>query len=364
MIGERSSALAAELLLALGFDAKAPLSISGTPVLKGTGLVIQAPDPDGDGRLVLMKGEDADGLHQTLTTPVDLLGRGWSIVRSREVQGRGPWPPVVAPRFAFERPLALRCDRELERLQREFGALGRDEIALLLARAFEGQRPYFAAALAPGVDLFAFHRRLLAGDAASLARFRDADLAALVVAIEARAKERFGERAGQAPAVAFLVGDPTSTNARTFGAAPVTGRLGILINVAAHTDLQGPSLSVAYELVPTRQLLDGESLAAAAVREGVAAFLAGQLVPEEDPARLLMWPTDKLAAASARVPEILAAFRVVADEPASACGDWLLLDRPLGAVPGAPDRCAYWVGYLAAVRWADGRKPHTYAQLD
>ena len=368
VIAVRTDPAAAALLEELGLDPEAPLEVSGAPIPSGTGWVVMAPDPDGGGRAVLLTAEDAAGLYQTLTTSVDLLGTGWLTVANRQVQQRGPWPPAVAPAFQLARPLVTRLDRELFRLRRELVDFGSDETALMAARAFEGWRAYFEAALGPGVDLFAFYRRALAADAAQLDRamrdFAAVDLEKLVLELEECAHELLGPRRGPAPHFVFLAGQAGGTNARSFGPDAVTGRPRVLIDVAAHTDPAALEVSLAHELVHTRQTRKSDgSLGSQAVMEGVATFLTGQLSPGHDTASLLMWSPGKLAAATERKAEILAAFARVRAEPSANSGDWLHLGRPLAAVPGAPDRCAYWVGYLAAQRWADGRKPHTYEQL-
>jgi len=92
----------------------------------------------------------------------------------------------------------------------------------------------------------------------------------------------------------------------------------------------------------------------------VAVFVSGELTGEASDAALLMWPTEKLAAAEKRRGKLVAALLDVLDKPRESAGDWLILDRPLAAVKGAPDRAAYWLGLLAAKAW---RKANPNAPL-
>jgi len=92
VVAERSSPLAAALLAELGLDASGALAIAGGDVGPATGLVITAPDPDGEGRVALFTGEDADGVYQTFTTQVNIAADGWLCVRGRQVVRRGAWP--------------------------------------------------------------------------------------------------------------------------------------------------------------------------------------------------------------------------------------------------------------------------------
>ena len=61
---------------------------------------------------------------------------------------------------------------------------------------------------------------------------------------------------------------------------------------------------------------------------------------------LLFWSVDELAAAEQHQKEILEEFVKVRSNVKS-LDEWMYLNIPLGSVPGAPSRCAYFVGMLA-----------------
>jgi hypothetical protein len=252
-------------------------------------------------------------------------------------------------------PILLRLDLDFFALTADLTAHSPDEVALVLSRRFEGERAYFQAALGNPVDLFAFHRDLLHTKQSELAEAEALSKKlrhhAMVSEFEYRLSDLIGLREGHSPAIAFLVGDPKGTNARTFGPDPVTGRNRILLNVAAHTDLTALRISLSHELVHTRQTHFGPGLLDKAATEGIAAFLSGQMVPNQTDAQLLMWSADKLKAATDRQDAILKAFHATTQDRGADPTEWLTLHRPLQAVPGAPDRCAYWLGFLAARKW-------------
>jgi hypothetical protein len=78
----------------------------------------------------------------------------------------------------------------------------------------------------------------------------------------------------------------------------------------------------------------------------------------------LMWTPEKLAAAHEHRGAILAEFRRLADSrDVRKIGAFIYGDRPLRAVSGAPDRCAYYVGWLAVARWHDQHPERPLADL-
>jgi hypothetical protein len=272
---------------------------------------------------------------------------------------------VSAPfTFATEAPIVLRLDqRFFEALERHRDLSG-DEPVLHAARALVGYGAFFEAALGPNVDLFPFYRRLLDVDGEAVEKadksFREADLTHVVEELYGAAKEVLGPPPGPAPEVVFLIGEPRGTNARTYGFDVATGRPRVMLNVAAHRDLDALRVSIAHELVHTFQRGEDSSLGSAAKREGVAVFVSGELTGTQSEAALLMWPAEKLAAAEAHQDAILTAFRSARSAPRDRAGDWLTLGHPLATVPGAPDRSAYYLGFLAAKAW---RTAHPRAPL-
>lgn len=355
VIANYKSALGAGVLTKLGLSADGGLSISGQDIPADAGLIVLSADPDGDGQLALFTGSNNQAVYQTLTVPTNMQGSGWFVVQNRKVVAKGAWPPVSPASFSLDQALVLRLDLNFFRLRRRFGALSIDDQALVLARRLAGEGAYLEAALGPGVDLFQFYRRLLSESrresiVAHWTAIRlDADQ--LVAQTEAQVDSLLGARTGPSPAIAFLVGDPDGTNAKTFGEDPITGRLRVLINVLAHRDETAIRISLAHELVHTRQTRFGPSLLDKAATEGIAALLSGRLVPNQSDAQLLMWPTSKLEAATKHQDAIYRAFLAASRDDQSDLNDWLIKDRPLRAVPGAPDRAAYWLGFLAARKW-------------
>lgn len=359
---DRHPALAA-LLPSVGVSVEPDgLLVAGQLVPRGTGLVLVADDPDGQGLLVIFTGFDESSAFQGFTTRIDVTRRGATLVRDGQVVG-------AAESLHFENA-ALEVV-PLEILWWTAGAWHPErpvaDRALAVARALEGYRFVYEAATIPEVDLLAFAAELLSSyqptvdRALSLGFHHDAILAGLDR--EARLDELLGARAGPAPVVFTLVGHPSGTNARSFGVDPVSGRPAVLLNLCAFADERELDAALVHELVHTRQPAAGPRLVDQAVHEGVAARLVQQLEGADD-ALALMWSDDALETARFRHDELVAAFRAIASTTdAAEQAPWMVLHQAPADPPGLPDRCAYYVGWAAAGAWLAADPSRTVAGL-
>lgn len=328
----------------------------------GTGLVIVTADPDGQGALVLFTGVDEASAFQGFTTSIDLSRPGVTYVR----EGRQV-PPSTLMRFPAGRLEVV----PLDILWWTAGAWDEqrsiNDRALAVSRALEGYRFVYEAATIPGIDLLAFAADLLASFPADV----DAGIALgghhdLIV--EARVREALlgellGPRRGPAPVVYSLIGHPGGTNAKTFGADPITGRPALLLNLCAFADPAALDLALVHELVHTRQSGPAQRLVERAVHEGVAALISARIEGAGD-AAALMWSEESLALARARHVEIVAAVKALADSTDAALhAPWMTLGLRPQEPAGLPDRAAYYAGFLAARAWLGADAARTPAAL-
>ncbi|RKY19609.1 MAG: hypothetical protein DRQ55_10260, partial [Planctomycetota bacterium] len=277
------------------------------PLPQGVGLVLVRDDPDGAGLLVVFTGVDDSSAFQGFTTNVDLRRPGALYVRD----GRQLSPRSLA---SFDtRSIEL---VPLDVLWWTAGAFHPErslmDRALAVSRALAGYRFVYQAATIPEIDLLGLAAELLAEqgeavDAAINLGFHH-DVIKSALAREATLAELLGPRQGPHPVVYTLVAHPHGTNARSFGADPVTGRPALLLNLSA---LAGPAqvdAALMHELVHTRQAPAGRRLVDRVIHEGVAVLFVSRLEPADD-APALMWSEQTLEAARTQHDAIVSAVR-------------------------------------------------------
>lgn len=356
--------LAARLAQALGITVAADrLVYAGWSCEPGDGLVILTQDPDGEGRLMLMTGVDAEGVFACFRAPISLTEMGWLLIRERIEQDgvRTGLYQVVANgtiplRFDTSVPAIVRLDREAEYLIDEARHVRGDERFLRVARGFRGYEDVFASAGAG--DPIAYARWLLGEGnraiAAADAFFGDRDLDGEILDAYRRCAELKATVSGPRPAYHVLYGYPDGTNARTFEVDPVTGRPRVLFNLCALSTGRRFDAVVIHETVHTLQGAAGLTLLERAVHEGVATYLTQVVDPTLSDAEALLWSPEDLRAARDRRDAIVAAVRELADETDLAVQEPFMVPGSTPArIPGAPSRTAIFAGWLAVRAWRE-----------
>lgn len=318
------------------------------------GLVLVSDDPDGEGTLTLVTSGGPIGLQACFSVPLDLTRPGYAVLRSGRTVERGP--------------LLLELERDEPRVV-DLDALARDllarqadvpapEAALALARTLEGWHFAYDALAGPHLDLFAYATQVLCPPRpevlAARARLEGRDLRAEIVEAHHALRALLGEAARSRPApLVHLVCDlPERTNALTRGFDLASGRARVVLNLAALTEEGALHAAAIHESVHALQDLQGEVLQDEAATEGVAVCLTTLAAPQLPLHVALMWSEEQLAAAEERREALVAAFlRDMRSLQPRVNAAWMRLDSPMAPVEGAPTRCAYYVGYLAASAW-------------
>ncbi len=322
------------------------------PLKPQQGLVVIAPDPDGDGNLVLFLGNDAQGLRAGFTVPINLQQPSWLLATEQKVVAQGLW--LSSPPRKTDVPLLLRLDQELFALHQQYASFGRQEEANQIARRFAGFQDFFDAAIQPGVDLRNFHIELLAAPKQmeiSKQLVATLDLDAIALDLWSKCKNLLGPPPGLAPEMVFFLGPPNGTNARSFGLDPSNGRPRILINLNAHSSATQLRVSMAHEMVHTWQPNLNRSFPDRVIHEGMAVACSGFFVPEAKEFELMMWPEEKLQQAKHLRAPLLQAFCQAIHAASPNPKAWLLLGHAPADIPQAPDRVGYWFGKQAVELW-------------
>lgn len=332
---------------------------------KDSGIALVTEDPDGAGTLVLMAGANSQAAFNCISVPVDITKFGFVVMTFQKPLLRG------SDTSNSERPLTIdsddmpvvRLDRLLWRARAEFPS-SKDEAALHLSRMRAGYDTIYRRALGRDLAPLRFARRQLAQTGmldAVQARFAKVDLKKRLGSIERKVCKRLGGRRGPRPIVHIIVTQPNATNAQVIGADSATGRARVTLNLAAFRALPALELAAAHEFVHTLQTSRSSTLLDRAIREGVATYVSQLVYPKATDHEALMWSKAKLASAEQHKEKILAAFRAMKDETdEKKFGSFVYLNVPLRDVPGAPDRTAYFVAWLAVRAW---RKKNASAPL-
>lgn len=332
------------------------------------GLALVTDDPDGGGTLAVFTGATPKGAYNCLSVPVDLSRHGYVAMTFRKVIRRGgvrSLRPLVVDADALR---VVRLDLDLWRIRDSMSTSSLDEVALRVSRALAGYRFVFQPAVGPDIDLLDFTRRQFKEHASALEStrklFADVDLRALLEKADRKVVKAFGGRRGPRPVVYTIVTRPGITNAQVIGKDPDTGRMRMVLNLAAHQSLEMLQLSAVHEFVHTLQKSHGGTLLERALHEGVAVYASQELEPGTGDHETLMWTADKLAAANQRRTAILRAFRQLKDSrDIRRIGCFVYAGSPLRYVPGAPDRCGYYVGWLAVKAWRQKHPDRPLADL-
>lgn len=316
------------------------------------GIALITDDPDGGGMLVLFAGKTEAAAYNCLSVPVDLGRSGVVVMTFRNELYRGKVGGAATKLLAVvpDAMRIVRLDRELFGIRRRY-ADSVDEAALRVSRAFAGYQTIFERCLSQGVDLFAFTRRQLVRDAklldATERRFAKVDIEGLLEDVDRQVTKALGKHPGPRPIVHVVV-TGKGTNAQVIGKDPKTGRVRMTLNLAMFESVAELRLAATHEFVHTLQRGGGDTLVDQAIREGVASYLSQRLVKGTKDHEALMWTEVKVAAATKRRKAILREFdRLRGSRDPRQIGKFLYAGTELRGVAGAPDRCGYWVGWLA-----------------
>ncbi len=332
------------------------------------GLALVTDDPDGGGTLAVFTGATPKGAYNCVSVPVDLSRHGYVAMTFQKALRRGKVKSLKPLAVDADALRVVRLDLDLWRMRDGLQTSSLDEAALRVSRAFAGYKFVFERAVRPDIDLLAFTRRQFKEQASALEatrkRFAGADLEGLLEEADKKVVKALGGRRGPRPVVYTIVTKPGITNAQVIGKDPDTGRMRVTLNLAAFQSLEMLRLSAAHEFVHTLQRPHGGTLLGRSLHEGVAVYVSQQLQPGTKDHEALMWTKAKLAAANRRRGAILKAFRSLRDSrDIRKLGNFVYAGSPLRYVPGAPDRCGYYVGWLAVSAWCAKHRKRPLADL-
>jgi len=350
--------MAADLVGKLGIEFPAGnVRFRGWECGPRTGLVVVVPDPDGHGTLALYTGANADCVWGGFTVNTSTARHAFTLARDHRIFVSEDLAAAGTSGPDLRKPVVLRLDREFAGTGNDGKGEELDERARRIAARLEAYQGLYSRAGAPRMPLDWIVRDMLSNHADETERaiqlFGNMDLRKQILGLSKRCEKLAGGREGAQPAYFVMLYLSDKTNAQTFD-ADRNGRPQVLLNLCAFRTEQELMSAVAHETFHTLQGLRGNRLLDKAIHEGVATWLAQQAVPDTPDHMALMWTEEKLRAAEERRDGILRAFRAAAPlENSPAEHDFMLLHRPLRSVPGAPDRCAYYVGWLAVRAWRE-----------
>jgi len=332
------------------------------------GLAIVTDDPDGGGTLAVFTGATPKGAYNCLSVPVDLSRHGYVAMTFRKALRRGGVKSIKPLAIDGDTLRVVRLDLDLWRIRDSLETSSLDEAALRVSRAFAGYKFVYERAVRPDIDLLDFTRRQFKEQKSALdatrKRYAGVDLEGMLEEEDKLVAKALGGRRGPRPVVYVIVTRPGITNAQVIGTDPDTGRVRVTLNLAAFQSLELLRLSVAHEFVHTLQRSHRGSLLESALHEGVATYVSQELHPGTKDHDALMWSEAKLAAANKRREAILSAFRrLKSSRDMRKLGSFIYLGSPLRSVPGAPDRCGYYVGWLAVKAWRSKHPKRPLADL-
>jgi hypothetical protein len=332
------------------------------------GLAVVTDDPDGAGTLVVFTGATPKGAYNCLSVPVDLNRHGYVAMTLRHALRRGRVRSIMPLAVDGDALRVVRLDLDLWRMRDSMAKSSLDEAALRVSRAFLGYKFLFEQAVSPDINLLDFTRAQFKEQAEALEatrkRFAEVDLEDLLEQADKRVVKALAARTGPRPVVYTIVTRPGITNAQVIGRDPDTGRMRMVLNLAAHESLARLRISAAHEFVHTLQGNTDGTLLARALHEGVAVYVAQQVQPGTKDHEALMWTEEKLAAANQRRKAILDAFRELkGSRDMREIGCFVYAGQPLRYVSGAPDRCGYYVGLLAVTAWRQKHKDRPLGDL-
>jgi hypothetical protein len=181
-----------------------------------------------------------------------------------------------------------------------------------------------------------------------------------------------------APVYQITYGYINATNAKMTGVIPDTsngaGRCIIILNIGARWMLDPDVFQIAATH-ETWHCYSGATIDNSAndllkvtMTEGVVTYLTSRSnsTVEDDHRRfatndLLFWSTKGQASAEQLQQDILNEFTTVRSN-LDFLEDWIYANKPLSVVPGAPSRCAYYVGLLAFQAYVDQQEHPPSAQ--
>lgn len=267
-------------------------------------------------------------------------------------------------------PAILRLDVELEDLLSRAKKL-KDGKVRFLASGLSAQRGLYATF---GMrDLRGFAKYLL-----GMAKYpkinlhRDAfanrDLSAEVVTAYRKCSKLFGKPLPKAPVYKVAFGYQRTTNAQMQGFDRRLGRHVVVLNRSALALGRLWDAAIIHETWHCFQksMVTRKTLLARALHEGVVTHLTQMTDPTLKDHTVMLWSEKEWDAATKLREEIVAAFAKVIDSTEQkSFRAFMILGGELDSVKGAPSRCGYYVGLLAARAWQKANpKKSTAALLD
>jgi hypothetical protein len=262
-------------------------------------------------------------------------------------------------------PTLHRCDLDLERALDAAAEPATNDDRTRIQRVVERQRGLYRLFGIGSPEVYARflttgHKMRAELDAARK-HFAGRDVGKDVVAAYHRTCERLGRTRPRAPDFWLFHAWSRSTNARTQGSGKPDEPIKVFLNLPALARGRHFEAAIVHESVHTLQApMRAATLLDRAAHEGVATYVSLQLVPGLSKPDAMFWPKASWDAAEQRRDAIVAAFaeRRSSSKDQDLAG-FVYLAQPLVAVPGAPDRCGYYVGLLMAEAWtrANPKRP-------
>lgn len=276
-----------------------------------------------------------------------------------------PAPPVETAL----RPDIRRLDTAVDRVLDGTDGGEPDDRLPRLTRLLQADAPVYArlghGSVAAYAEILLSDHAITRDVTATRQLFGERDLDQEIAALYARTLDALGARPATPARFHVAYGWAAGTNAQTTRLAPDAAAPDVLLNLTALRTGRHFEAAAAHETVHTVQPpLAGATLLERALYEGRATYVSQRVVTDLSTADALFWSAETLQQASARRDALVAAFDALRDSTDPALvGGFLVLDRTPSAVPGAPDRCGYYLGYLAAAAWMDTSTDRTLRDL-
>ena len=275
---------------------------------------------------------------------------------------------VIADTAASD-PVILRLDSELELLVNRAKKLGPRESVDFLAAGLSPQKRLYATFGMPDTQEFS---KFLLGMAkypkVDLHReaFADRDLSKEIEQAYQKCSKAFGRPLDKAPLYKVAFGYQRTTNAQMQGIDQRLGRNIVVLNRSALAPGRLWDAAIIHETWHCFQPSRGfkRTLQDRAFHEGVVTHLTQIVDPTLADHTVMLWSKAEWEAAWKRRDAIAKAF---AEDRTSkeqeVMKSYMILGKPLGKVRGAPSRCGYFVGLLAARAWSEANPKKGPADL-
>lgn len=309
----------------------------------------------------MVRGRDQAGRRTHMIARIFLallISLGSIVVVAAQDESPKPKPAVSAPKI-------YRCDLDLERAVDAAKTPASAEDRRRIQRVVEDQKGLYALFGIRSPDVYAkflTSKHALRDDLVrTRTHFRGRDLSREVRATYAEVGRALGRVRKKAPDYWIFHGWSGATNARTMGSGKDDETIKVFLNLSALARGRHFEAALVHETTHTFQgAIPGSTLLDLAAYEGVATYVSCRLRAKLSKPDALFWSKQSFAAAEKHRTAIIAAFaRVRGSAREADKAPFIYLGQPLKSVEGAPDRCAYYVGYLMVEAWvkANPKRP-------